>query len=256
VRAAWPGIRGGVIGLAAVILLAVAAPSAGAAAALPVGETDGVRIVRERGALVVVFTPRAEKLRRRVAGKLVSVLCTEFTSFGTNGGGITQRAPRRGRRIYTGDLTRGMDYCRVWLAARTVRRDGRRTRIGREHLVSVPLTQVGAVYLDEQFKAFSLLSVLTLAGLLAEERKPSGYPTPAQLLEAVPGFRPRPSGQRLVALAAPSDTPPGTAIGYYSDGAQHVAAVIVSASGRRLFVEYDGDVLHTNVAGFIYGDLD
>ena len=36
-------------------LLAVPA-TAGAQAPLPVGETDGVRIVRERGALVVVFT--------------------------------------------------------------------------------------------------------------------------------------------------------------------------------------------------------
>jgi hypothetical protein len=36
------------------------------------------------------------------------------------GGGITMRAPRRGRRIRTGDLTRGMDVCEVWLEARTV----------------------------------------------------------------------------------------------------------------------------------------
>jgi hypothetical protein len=242
------------MGLVAAILLALAAPSA--RAALPVGEADGVRIVRERGALVVVFTSRAEKLRRRVAGKLVSVLCTELTAHGTNVGGITQRAPKRGRRIYTGDLIRGMDYCRVWLAARTVRRNGERQRRQREHLVSVPLTQTGAVYLDEQFKALTLSGLLAIAGLVGEERKLTGYPTPAQLLEAVPGYRPRPSRQPVVALAAPSDTPPGMAIGYYSDGGQHVAAVVVSASGRRLFVEYDGDVLHTNVAGYIYGDLD
>jgi hypothetical protein len=38
-------------------------------------------------------------------------------------------------------------------------------------------------------------------------------------------------------------------------GQQHVAAVIVSALGRRLFVEHEGDVLHTNVAGYIYGEF-
>ena len=116
--------------MVAALLLVLAAPSAAAAQTpLPVGEADDVRIVRERGALVVVFTQRAEKVRRRVAGKLVSVLCTEFTKKGTNSGGVTQRAPRRGRRIRTGDLTRGLDYCRVWLAARTVTRDGERVHV-------------------------------------------------------------------------------------------------------------------------------
>jgi hypothetical protein len=59
----------------------------------------------------------------------------------------------------------------------------------------------------------------------------------------------------VVALANPADTPPQEAIGYYSDGQQHVAAVAVSASGRRLFVEHEGDVLHTNVAGYIHGEF-
>ena len=49
-------------------LLAVPA-TAGAQAPLPVGEADGVQIARQRGALVVVFTPSAKKLWRRVAGR-------------------------------------------------------------------------------------------------------------------------------------------------------------------------------------------
>jgi hypothetical protein len=253
VRVAGPGIRGGVVGWSAAFLVLAAAPSAGAA--LPVGEADGVRIVREQGALVVVFTPRAEKLRRRVAGKPVSVLCTEFLSSGTASGGITQRAPRRARRIHTGDRTRGMDYCRVWLAARTVKRDGLRERIGRELVVSVPLTQRGAVHLDEESKALTLLRLLSFAELFAEDGELSGYPSVAHLLEAIRGNRLSPS-QPLVGLASPADTPPGTAVGYYSDGARHVAAVTLSASGRRLFLEYEGDVLHTNIARYIFGNLD
>jgi hypothetical protein len=235
------------------LLLALIVPSAGAAQApLPVGEADGVRIVRERGALVVVFTQRAEKLRRKVAGKFVSVLCTEFVEDGTHGGGITQRAPKRGRRIETGDLTRGMDYCRVWLAARTVTRDGERRRLRREHIVAVPLTQAGAVFLDEQVKAFMLLSVLTFAELAAEDLNKTGYVTPAELLEGLP------QGGRgaIVPLATPSDTPPAGAVGYYSDGAQHAATVGVSKSGRRLFLEVDGEVLHTNIAKYLFGGID
>jgi hypothetical protein len=247
-------MRGGVTGLIAALLLVLAVPSAGAAQPLPVGHADGVRIVRERGALVVVFAQRAERLRRRVAGKLVSVSCTEFMEGGTSQGEVTQRAPRRGRRINTGDLTRGMDYCRVWLAARTVTRNGERQRRGRELVVSIPLTQAGAVFLDEQVKALTLVNVLTLSGLLAEERNRSGYLTTFELLETI--RRARPSRQLLVGLGGPSDSPPNKAIGYYSDGARHAAAVAISASGRRLFVEQEGDVLHTNVARYMFGGLD
>jgi hypothetical protein len=224
-----------------------------AEAQLPVGEADGVRIVRERGALVVVFTQRAARLYRRVAGKRVSVLCAEFVEDGLNSGGITLRAPKQRRPLRTGDLTRGLDYCRVWLAARTVRRNGERQRRSRELIVSIPLTQRGAVFLDEQGKAFDLQGLLLLAGLLAEERNSNNWPTATELLEERTR---RSSGPGIVALTSPTETPPGGAIGYYSDGQQHVAAVIVSASGRRLFVEHEADVLHTNVAGYIYGKLD
>jgi hypothetical protein len=59
----------------------------------------------------------------------------------------------------------------------------------------------------------------------------------------------------VVELPSPSDTPPAGSIGYYSDGAQHVAAVVLSATGRRLFLELDVDeVIRTNVLGYIYGD--
>jgi hypothetical protein len=250
-------MRRGVTGLLVALLLVLALPSAGAAQTpLPVGEARGVRIVREQGALVVVFTQRAEKLRRRVAGKLVTVVCTQFLEGGTGVGEYTLRAPRRGRRLNTGDLTPGIDYCRVYLAARTVRRDGERGRIRRRPVVSVPLTQAGAVHLDEQAKTRMLLVVLTLAEAIGQERNISGYPTAAELFDAVPELRPGPERSPVVALDSPSGTPEGRAVGYYSDGDRHVAAVIVSRSGRRLFLEYEGDVLHTNVAGYLFNPLD
>jgi hypothetical protein len=239
--------------LIAALLLAMAASSAPAAdAQLRVGEADGVRIVRERGAIVVVFTPRAAKLYRRVAGKRVSVLCWEFTEGGVNGGGGSLRAPKRRRPLRTGDLTRGMDYCRVWLEARTVRRGGQRLRRSREVIVSIPLTQRGAVFLDEQEKAISLQSLLLIIRLESEGNVDT-WPTAAELQGGRIGRR---LGPRLVALENPTDTPPADTIGYYSVGEQHVVVAIVSASGRRLFIEFEADgVLRTNVAGYIYGEF-
>ena len=52
--------------------------------------------------------------------------------FTTEEGGTTFRAPKRGRRLRTGDLTRGMDLCRVWLEPRTVTRHGARRHYGRK----------------------------------------------------------------------------------------------------------------------------
>jgi hypothetical protein len=246
----------------AVALVLLFAPSAGVAQAkLPVGQADGVRVVRERGAIVFVFTHRAAKLYKRIAGKFVSVDCPEERvddlRAGTGGdrvigvgggGGVTMRAPRRGRRLATGDRTRGMDYCRVWLRARTVRRHGKRERIGARLIVSVPLTQTGAVFLDEQAKAHRLARVLIAAALVAEQRHLIGWATYELLRDW--GFRK--AGKGFVGLAGPSDTPPAGAIGYYSDGDDHVVVVILSASGRRLFIEYAGDVVSTNVTEYIY----
>jgi hypothetical protein len=249
-------MRWGVAGLLVALLLVLAVPSAAAQAPLPVGEAKGVRIVREQGALVVVFTQRAERLRKRVAGKLVAMVCTEFMEHGTATGEYTLRVPRRGRRMNTGDLTRGIDYCQVYRVARTVRRDGERRHVRRRLVVSIPLTQIGAVYLDEQAKTRTLFLLLAIAAGVSEERNISGSPTAAELFDAVPGLRPAPARRPVVALEGPSDTPEGGAVGYWSDGDQHVAAVMVSASGRRLFVEHEGDVLHTNVSEYLFALFD
>jgi hypothetical protein len=93
------------------------------------------------------------------------------------------------------------------------------------------------------------------AEFAAEDINMTGYPTPAELLEYLGKSAPGSLGA-VVALATPSDTPAGKAVGYFSDCAQHAATVVVSASGRRLFVELEGDVLHTNVARYLYGGLD
>lgn len=238
---------------AVLVLLALAAPSAATAQGPePLKATDGVRIVRERGALVVVFAKRAERLWRRVAGRRVDVHCTQLFEDGTGSGNNLVRAPKRGRRIRTGDGSRGWDYCRVWLEARTVTRDGRRRRVPRRLIASVPLTQQGTVFLDNQYNAFLLSALLTVSELTAEDRGRDGFLTPDELMALA---NKGPSVPALVALPSPSDTPPPDAIGYYSDGAKHAAAVIVSAAGKRLFFEVNGDAVHTNVLRY-FGGLD
>jgi hypothetical protein len=233
--------------IAAAAALPSAAPAQGT---LPVGENDGVRIIRPAGALVVVFTPSAQRLWRRVAGRNVSVLCTRFAN-GSHGGGVTTRAPKRGRRIRTGDMTPRQDFCRVWLAQRKIKRNGRTTVYARELLVSVPLTQRGAVFLDEEEKVHAFFGVVLLAGLEAEERGRRHLPTADELLT----WRPR-LGRAMVALPGPQDTPPPGKVGYWSDGSGSYAGVGVSRLGRRLFVHQEGEVLHTNVAGYIYNDIE
>jgi hypothetical protein len=235
-----------------VAVLAILMAPAAAHAQLPVGEAHGVQVTRERGALVVIFKPKAAKLYKRIAGKLVQVYCTELTEEGSNSGGETLRAPLRGRKLVTGDLTRGLDYCRIWIAPRTVTRKGERLRLGRTLVVSVPLTQRGAVHLDEESKTGEMLSLGAVAAVVKERQKLPGYPTYDQLVAVFPKL-----GRLVVPLAAPSDTPPTGKVGWFSDGQEHVATVVVSASGRRLFIETAADdVLSTNVAQYIFGDFD
>lgn len=247
--------------LAGAILIVLALPAT-ASAQLPVGEADGVRIVRVHGAIVVVFGPSATRLWRRVAGRRVSVFCEKGPepdpdnpgfSF-SEGGGTILRAPKRGRRLRTGDLTRGMDVCEVSLEPRTVKRKGGRQHYPRRLIVAIPLTQRGAVRLDERARAHALVTVIELAAVLPPQKGSNRYATPAELLAYLSGLK-RPLELSVVELASPSDTPPAGSIGYYSDGAQHVAAVVLSASGRRLFFEADvDDVIRSNVIGYVYGD--
>jgi hypothetical protein len=226
--------------LAVIAAGALVVPAAASAQPqLPVGESDGVRIVRERGAIVVVFTKSANRLLRQVAGRRVSVYCSEFIEDGLNSGGATYRVPRR-----------------VWREPHAVRRKGRRGQTARKLMVSIPLTQRGAVYLDEEEKTYEMMRVLLAAGLLAERRGTTEALTYDELLTGLLKGVPGPRRLGLVPMAGPAETPPAGKVGYWSDGAQHVAVVTLSTRGRRLFIEHQADVLHTNVADYIYGDLE
>ena len=234
------------IAAALVVLLVPAA----AHAQLPVGEADGVRIVREDRGIVVIFTADAAKLYKHIAGKKVLVTCTKILEGGGSTFDNALRAPLKRGKLITGDRSRGYDYCRVWLAPRKVTIHGKPRRFSRELIVSVPLTQQGAVFLDEEAKTFAMLGVAVVVEIVEEQQKLAGHPTYDQLVGKYPKL-----ARRVVGLAAPGDTPPAGKIGYYSDGVEHLALVTLSASGRRLFIEEAADeVLSTNVADYLFGE--
>lgn len=251
------GVRRWVGSPLAIALLALlfAATAQGAATPLPVGEAQGVRLERSGKLLVLVFTRRADALRRRLVGRLVSIECIDEpddvwdNTWG--GGGPNVRIPRTRRRVAVGWARDRTDYCRVRAPIRVG--DGRdSTRIDRRWTyVSIPRTQLGAVFLDEEEKAIEIGFVLFLAEEMAARSAPRGLPTSARLVERM---RARFKSIPVAALAAPGDTPPAGAIGYYSDGDRHMAVSTLGATGRRLFVEImlGDDELHTNVGKHLF----
>jgi hypothetical protein len=101
--------------------------------------------------------------------------------------------------------------------------------------LAVPLTQPGAAYLDARRVGERLIAMLVFTTSLG---RAGAYPAAPAVAADVP---------RLVALAAPSDSPPPGRYGLYSDAAQHVTVVGLTATGRRLFIDADGGVLTSNV---------
>lgn len=226
-------VGGLVLAIAATAIGAGAQP-AGAADPLPVGEAFGVRIAPQGRAMTVVFTREARALARRISGRRISVWCER----GDKGVGEPMDVDRGQTRLRMPNYARGKDYCRIEIERRV---DG-----DSETLVSIPLTQAGAVQLDEEIRALTVWALLDGAALT---RRDARFPSPERLLATVRAER-DPFG--LVALASPTDTPPAGTVGYWSDGAEHAVAVALTATGRRLFVELlPGREVRTNVLGIV-----
>jgi hypothetical protein len=240
--------------IATALGLALLVPSSAAAQTpteLPVGEAKGVRLVVDHGGLVLIFSHRSAKLRELINSKYAWMDCAQLEEPFTGSFGGNLDVPRRGRRVSTGFASEGADFCRFYLRTHTVRRHGDRVRVGRRELFSIPLTQAGAVYLDEESKAGDMFTVAVLAELLEHDHELSGAPTYAQLIQEYPKL-----ARVAVELAAPGDSPPPRRVGYFSDGHEHTALAVLSTLGRRLFIEQSaGEVLNTNVAKYLFGDL-
>jgi hypothetical protein len=189
------------------------------------GSGDGVKAVASHGKIVFVFTKKPWK---RVAGREVTLECVQ-TPLGTPGEGVKAgaaedfKAPKSGLRLKSGFKTGRYDLCSISEARRGT-------------VALIPLTQKGAVFEDEALFAGDLLGIAGLADSLST----GGHFPPADQVVAK-------GGGSVVALAAPTDTPPAGKYGIYSDGNQHIAAVVLSSAGRRLFFEVAGDTVSTNV---------
>jgi hypothetical protein len=219
---------------------------------LPVGEAHGVRLEEGRGGYVLIFSHRSAKLRKRINSRYAWISCTHLGDLFSSVGSGNLDISRRGRRVGTGFRVEDADFCRFFLRSHTVKRHGSRQRVPRRVLFSISLTQAGAVYLDEEAKADSVYEISLLAAFVKDQQKLPGAPTYAQLLREVPR-----AAKRVVQLQAAGDTPPPKRIGYYSDRQEHTVLAILSASGKRLFIEQSaGDVLSTNVAAHLFGDRD
>ncbi|ADB53857.1 hypothetical protein [Conexibacter woesei] len=247
---------GTVLAVAAAALLCGGAATAGAAERWPPGGTaDGVRIAQRGGQSAIVFEQRASRLYRTIAGKRVTVVCVEKArsrSFMvTESSASTELvAPKTRQPQRISGLARGADYCRVWLPKRTVRRSGSRGTIGPRPVVAIATTERGTVHLDEEATAMTMDLVITVAGSIADD---GGFASSARVVRFFDRAG-RAAPIEVVALASPADTPPAGKVGYYRGGREHAAAVMLSTSDRRLFMELlPDDELRTNVLGYING---
>jgi hypothetical protein len=216
--------------------LAVAAVAASLTVATPAAAQQEVRGVRAEnaagGGVTITFTSRAARLYRRIAGLRTFVRCQAVVAGGPllvpldRAGELfsARRAPlkRRPLRIRHAPGTR-FDICKFTAVRglRTVRS------------LALPLTAAGSAYLAAHRVGNRLVAALEVVSALG----PDGhYPTVADVV--VPG---------LVALAAPTDSPPPRKVGLYSDGAQHMTVVALTPAGARLYIDANGGVLTSNV---------
>jgi hypothetical protein len=115
-------------------------------------------------------------------------------------------------------------------------------------LVDVPITEDGAIYLDERHTFFALTFAADDASADAKEAGTTTFPTTEQMVD---GYSHSNSGT-AVALASPDATPPPGKLGIFSDGVHHFEAVKLTTLGRRLFYDLNDGVLSTNGQAYLY----
>jgi len=234
-------------------LVLAAAPAAEAQLLPPapkIGEDRGVTIKRAGRTLVVSFRRSAARRFRYIAGRRVVVECIRLPrrrsgSVIESELEVNQLAPRKRRPFrLPGIPRRPIDYCEVRAPSRAVRRNGRKRRSAARDLATVALTPAGATFLDERDRAIALLAVLVVASLEDGDGGTQTYPTTQSFVARSDGI--------AVALDSPQATPPPRRVGYWSDGAEHAAFVVLSSAGRRLYIEVDTDErISTNVARYL-----
>jgi hypothetical protein len=212
---------------------------AGAAAdtGLPVGHAKGVSVQVDRYGVNFRF---AKKLDPTVAallrpGRHVDLSCTTLGPLRMNGGRTSIRetervqVPEHRTRLRLPTRRRlHPSFCTIHLASTGI------------DIVDIPVTQDGAVYVDERHTLFGIRNAAYTAADDAEEAESATFETADQYVRKY-GY----DGD-MVALATPDASPPTGKLGIFSDGAHHFEAVALSTLGRRMFYDVNGDVLTTN----------
>jgi hypothetical protein len=223
-----------------VVLLVFAwfAPAGAAAAAgLPVGHAKGVSVQVGRHGVNFRFAKRldptvAALLRPR---RRVELSCTDLGPLKIDGKRTSSRVAERVRlperltplRLPTSTRPHP-SFCTMRLASTGI------------VIVDIPVTQDGAIYIDERHTLFGIRNAVFTAASDAEDAGRATFEPADQFVDRY-GFE----GDMLV-LATPDASPPDGTIGIFSDGAHHFEAVALTSLGRRMFYDINGDVLTTN----------
>ena len=196
------------------------------------GEKQGVTIVRGSHGYVFRFSKRAAKVYRRIAGRRVTVTCSRVTKSSGNlvvDEGVSSVIGPRAKAVASAG--------------------------SRAAPTSAPSACGGA------------------SGSPSRRSPPTGGPTstscsprprwtPRSSLAGKGTDAPPPTAlvvQRgrglIVALDGPDASPPAGKLGYWTDGVRSVSAVL-TAAGRRLFIDLERDVFRTNVLPYLTNDPD
>jgi hypothetical protein len=217
--------------LVAAFVLLAAAPALAANSDVIAG-SPSVKALHAHGETVITFRGRhGKQLYKRVAGREINLICDPAQLDPTSPFFSRDKdafvAPKRSPKLRA---TLEGDWCEVLLV---------RKHHKPKPIVAVAITPAGAVFLDERVHAVVVHGLVEGASI---ESAAGSYPTTTEFLANHPG---------VLALANPGDPVPPGKFGFYSDGAQHVEAVGVSSAGKRLFEDVNGDVVSTNVLGYV-----
>lgn len=206
---------------------------------LPVG-TDGLGVYARisRGRAVVTFTARAADIYAPIARRRVYVSCTillEIVATGyatsTTSTGQWLTAPRHRGSLSVGVGHGRFDLCTVSNA--------------RSEIAVIPVTRLGADYLDELQTARNVLSTAARVTAIPPRRPPSA----AQMARVTRG--------RVVRLAGPYRLPPAGHIGYWTDGRTTVYVSELTFNGALFFYaeNLDNGLVITNLTGWESGQV-
>ena len=112
-------------------------------------------------------------------------------------------------------------------------------------IVDIPVTQDGAVYIDERH---TLFGIGTRCSRRPATRRMLVARRSSLLISSSTG-----TGSKATCLSSrpPTRGPPAGTIGIFSDGAHHFEAVALTSLGRRMFYDINGEVLTTNGTSYL-----